>query len=73
MVYSLLHGRFLDALHYNAVTLLLLPLVVWVTVQWARGRPPTWPRWAPPVLMAVLAVWFVVRNLPFAPFTGLYV
>ncbi|MGH3859357.1 DUF2752 domain-containing protein [Actinokineospora sp.] len=73
MVYSLLHGRVLDAVHYNAVTLLILPLFVWAAVQWARGKSVTWPRWGPPVLMGVLAAWFVARNLPFEPFSRLYV
>jgi hypothetical protein len=30
-------------------------------------------RWSALMTMVLVLVWFVVRNLPFAPFTGLYV
>ncbi|SDD91088.1 DUF2752 domain-containing protein [Actinokineospora iranica] len=77
MVYSLLHGRLLDALHYNAVSLVFLVLFAWSTVAWAVGRVRArhvrswlhW-RWAPHAAVTVLALWFAARNLPF---TGLYV
>ncbi|RJQ80474.1 DUF2752 domain-containing protein [Pseudonocardiaceae bacterium YIM PH 21723] len=80
MVYSLLHGRLMDALHYNAVALVLLPLLAWAWVAWLRsrytGRPMrTWLQWrlTPAVVLVVTGVWFVIRNLPFGPFNGLYV
>jgi hypothetical protein len=36
---------------------------------------PGWQdwRWTPVIASIVLVGWLVVRNLPFAPFTGLYV
>lgn len=80
MLYSLLHGDLPAALHYNAVSLLLLPLFVWAWVAWTRGRwlgrrQTHWVhwRWTPLTAAVVLIGWFVVRNLPFAPFTSLYV
>ncbi len=80
MVYSLLHGRIGDAVHYNAVSLVFLGLFTWSLVAWTvarvRGREQwSWLqwRWTPPVAIAVLTVWFVIRNLPFAPFIELSV
>ncbi|GAA4551032.1 DUF2752 domain-containing protein [Amycolatopsis samaneae] len=80
MAYSLLHGDIPAALHYNAVSFVVVLLFVWSTAGWAvgrlRGRPVNswlhW-RWTPLAFAVVFVVWFVVRNLPFAPFTGLYV
>ena len=80
MVYSLLHGDLAAAAHYNAVVLVLLPLLVlalatWTAGRW-RGRPvrswQSW-RWTPTVLAVVFAVWFVVRNIPVEPFRSLKV
>ena len=80
MVYSLLHGDFSAALHYNALGAPAVVLFVWGMLTWTRtrlnGRPvPGWQhqRWTSPVFAAVLVVWFVVRNLPFAPFVLLRV
>ncbi len=77
MLYSLLHGRFLDALHYNAVTLVFLGLFAWSAVAWTAGRVRgrhvrSWlhRRWAPHAAITVLALWFVLRNVPW---TGLAV
>jgi len=76
MVYSLLHGDLGAAVHYNALALLVLPLAVagWGVWAWrrARGRCPTpVPRWALTALVVLACVWWVARNLPFAPFTAL--
>ncbi|MGH3947606.1 MAG: DUF2752 domain-containing protein [Pseudonocardiaceae bacterium] len=80
MLYSLLHGDIGAALHYNAVSLVIMVLFAWSTTAWAVGRwrgrrLDSWLhwRWAPQVFLVVFVVWFVVRNLPFAPFTALYV
>ncbi|WP_158892850.1 DUF2752 domain-containing protein [Amycolatopsis anabasis] len=80
MVYSLLHGDVPAALHYNALTFVFALLFVWSTAAWAVGRwrgraVNSWLhwRWTPIVVGVAFVVWFVVRNLPFAPFTSLYV
>lgn len=80
MAYSLMHGDIPAALHYNAVSLVFVLLFVWSMVAWTVGRlrgrtVDSWLhwRWTPLTVAVVLGVWFVVRNLPFAPFTGLYV
>ncbi|MEC3977209.1 DUF2752 domain-containing protein [Amycolatopsis sp. H20-H5] len=80
MAYSLLHGDIPAALHYNAVSLVVVLLFVWSTAAWTAGRlrgraVSSWLHWrrTPLVFAVVFALWFVVRNLPFAPFTGLFV
>ncbi|MBP2474081.1 hypothetical protein JOF53_002953 [Crossiella equi] len=80
MIYSLLHGRLGDALHYNAVGLLAVAVLVPTWLLWtanrARGRPHrSWTtlRWAPVVVLVITLAWFVVRNIPLAPFTALRV
>ncbi len=80
MAYSLMHGDIPAALHYNAVSLVVVLLCVWSTIAWAVGRlrgrwVNSWLhwRWTPLTLAIVFIGWFAVRNLPFAPFTSLYV
>lgn len=80
MVYSLLHGELGAALHYNAVALAVLPLLVlawitWTVGRWRGRRVESWQqwRWAPMVTLAVTLTWWVVRNIPVAPFTSLRV
>ncbi|WP_086839680.1 DUF2752 domain-containing protein [Amycolatopsis kentuckyensis] len=80
MAYSLLHGDIPAALHYNAVTFVLMLLFGWSMVAWTRGRlrgraMDSWLhwRWTPLAFSVVFVVWFVIRNLPFAPFTALHV
>ncbi len=80
MAYSLLHGDFPAALHYNAVALVFVGLFAWSGVAWTLGRVRGHPirtwlqwRWTPHVVAVVFSLWFVVRNLPFAPFSGLFV
>lgn len=78
MLYSLVHLDFSSALHFNALGVvatvgLLVVFAVW-TVSRVRNTPmPRWERyrWAPHIVLAVVAVWFVVRNIPVAPFTSL--
>jgi hypothetical protein len=68
MLFSLLHGDLPAALHFNALAVLLLPLLAWAWTAWVAGRLgrglPTWTRWrwSPQVLLAVVAAWVVVRN-----------
>jgi len=80
MAYSLMHGNLPAALHYNAVSFVVVLLLGWSGVTWTLGRlrgraMASWMhwRWTPLVFSVVFVVWFVIRNLPFAPFTGLRV
>ncbi|MFM7536349.1 MAG: DUF2752 domain-containing protein [Acidimicrobiales bacterium] len=74
--WSLVHGRPLDALDYNVLWCIGVGLGIWAWVQMVRGR---WPdprhpfrrRWFAPVGLAVALAFAVVRNLPWAPWSGL--
>lgn len=80
MLYSLLHGDLLGAARFNALGLAAVALLVWAYAVWTYGRVAgrrirSWQhrRWSAAVVLSLVAVWFVVRNIPFAPFSGLYV
>ncbi len=80
MIYSLMHGDFLAALRFNAVAVVALGLLVIAFAAWTYGRIVdrkigSWQhhRWAASVTLAVVAIWFVLRILPFEPFTALQV
>lgn len=78
MVHDLAHGQVAAALHDDAlaVPVLLIAAAAWLNVavgRW-RGRPVARvrrPVWLWPAVVAVLAAWTVLRNLPFSPFTAL--
>jgi hypothetical protein len=80
MLYSLMHGNLMAAAKFNALGLAAAGLLVWTYLVWTYGRLAgrrirSWQhsRWAPLVTLSLVTVWFVVRNIPFAPFTGLHV
>ncbi|OBF59350.1 hypothetical protein A5787_21960 [Mycobacterium sp. 852002-50816_SCH5313054-b] len=80
MLYSLMHGNVAAAARFNALGLVALVLLVWAYGAWTYGRVTGrrvngWQhqRWTAMVTLVLVAVWFVVRNIPFAPFTALYV
>ena len=80
MAYSLLHGDIGAALRYNALGVVAVALLLWAYGAWVYGRLVgreliSWQhhRWAAAVALVLVVVWFVVRNLPFPPFTALYV
>jgi hypothetical protein len=80
MLYSLMHGNLLAAARFNAVALVALVLLVWAYLAWTYGRATgrrirSWQhhRWAAVVALVVAVAWFVVRNIPFEPFSALYV
>lgn len=79
-LYSLLHGDLPAALHYNAVGVVAMGLlaaafVAYVVGLWRGRRVRSWQHWryAPMVTLAVVTVWFVIRNIPVAPFDSLKV
>ncbi len=78
MLYSLVHLDVPAALHYNALGVVALAIGVVAFAAWAISRArgtqgPHWDRyrWAPRIALVVIALWFVVRNIPVAPFTAL--
>ncbi|EHK85476.1 DUF2752 domain-containing protein [Rhodococcus pyridinivorans] len=78
MLYSLVHLDVPAALHYNALGLVALAVLTVSFGLWtwsrARGTPmPRWTRyrWPPHLVLILTAMWFVVRNIPVAPFTAL--
>jgi hypothetical protein len=75
--HQLLHGHLFEALHLNALFVLAIPLgVLWAFRIWnLKRRDPSAhviikPAWLW-IACAVLIVFAIVRNLPFAPFTWL--
>ncbi|WP_341267876.1 DUF2752 domain-containing protein [Gordonia malaquae] len=79
-LYSLLHGDVPAALHYNALGVIAMVLIVVAFVMhvvglWRGRKLRSWQhlRYTPWIALAVTAVWFVIRNLPFAPFSDLKV
>ena len=80
MIFSLLHGDLPAAVRFNALGLLALPVLAWSYLVWALSvwRVAELPRWeryryAPLVVGVMVAVWFVVRNIPAQPFLSLRV
>jgi hypothetical protein len=74
-VHALLHGDVAQAAAFNSLALFLLPLAAFYlyACAWAslRNRPlPTWnpPKWVPRLLLAVIASFGILRNLPVYPF-----
>jgi hypothetical protein len=63
--HALLHGRFLEALDFNPLMVLLLPfLVLWgVRPGWLGD---TWWGWG---LLGLIMMYWVVRNIPVFPFS----
>lgn len=80
MLYSLMHGDLLAAARFNALGLAAVALLVWAYFAWTYGRVTgrrirSWQhhRWSALVTLALVALWFVVRNIPVAPFDALRV
>src|ERR1700712_1864647 len=80
MIYCLLHGDVAGAARFNALGLVAIGFLLWAFGAWTYGRVvhrriASWQhqRWAAVVALVLVSTWFVVRNLPMAPFTALYV
>lgn len=67
-VASLARGRIGEALSYNLVVTVGIPMVIVGLLVWAlrlrRGRPLVLPTWVQPALWTVAIVFAVVRNIP---------
>ncbi len=74
---ELIHGRVASAMDYNPAGVVALPLVVgWVVLMvppWVFGKRG--PRWLMPsakplwVLLGLVVAYWILRNLPWWPFT----
>jgi hypothetical protein len=78
--YYLMQGNVPEAARHHVMAVFAAPFLVWLYVAWAlqrvTGRTVPTPRIgvrAAGLFIAVWAVFMVVRNLPWAPFTSLYV
>jgi hypothetical protein len=75
-----LHGDLPAAARHHLVFVFVLPFLLYLYVAWAAQQMFGWRlpqlRVTPTTVGAVLSVWMVfsvVRNLPWTPFTSLYV
>lgn len=81
--YYLLTANLPEAARHHAVAVFAAPFIVWMYLAWAVPRVLPKVRWrlpmlhlTPSVLVSFLTVWalfFIARNLPWEPFTYLYV
>jgi hypothetical protein len=78
--YYLLQGNVPDAARHHVLAVFAVPFLLWLYVAWSVrtiwGKQIPYPKITTKVIGIYLAAWFVfmvVRNLPFAPFTALYV
>ena len=78
--YFLLRGNVPEAARHHAVAVFAAPFLVWLYLGWAvkrvSGRQLPVPRIGAKTVSVFLLAWavfMVARNLPFAPFTTLYV
>ncbi len=75
-LHDLATGHPMSALDHNALTVLAVPFMAFAWMAWLRRsvlgipRPAPRPRWVVLGLLAVVVVWWVVRNLPGVPFLG---
>ncbi|GAB19958.1 hypothetical protein GOEFS_098_00240 [Gordonia effusa NBRC 100432] len=79
-IYSLMHGDVVAAVHFNAVGVLCIALLLWAFGAYCLGlwrgrRVRSWQhhRWMAMILLVVVGIWFVIRNIPVYPFTALRV
>jgi hypothetical protein len=74
--HSLLHGHVAEAFGYNCLMVLTLPLIGamswnWVTEESGAAWPPLSRglRWVIPKLPWIIGAYWILRNLPFYPFS----
>ncbi len=79
-IYSLLHGDVPAALHYNAVGvlamgLLLVAFVAYCVRLWTGRRVRSWQhlRYSGVVVLVIVLAWSVIRNIPVEPLWSLHV
>lgn len=80
MLQTLCQGDVFAALRFNALGLVAVAALAVSFVAWTIGRILNRPlrqwyelRHAPSGTLALVLTWFVIRNIPYAPFTALHV
>jgi len=74
--HALLNGHILTAINYNLLFILFLPLIIYFIILflWGKKHPATSviyrANFSMTVVIVVISFW-VLRNLPFAPFSWL--
>jgi hypothetical protein len=78
--YYLMHGNIPEAARHHVMAVFAAPFLVWFYLAWTVkhiwGRQIPTPKISARTISVYLALWavfMVARNLPFAPFTTLYV
>jgi hypothetical protein len=78
--YYLLHGNVPEAARHHVMAVFAAPFLVWYYLAWTVkhiwGKQLPVPKLSAKALSIYLGIWavfMVARNLPFAPFTSLYV
>jgi hypothetical protein len=78
--FYLMHGNLPQAVRHHAMAVIAAPFLVWMYVAWSvrkvTGRSLPMPRLGGRTMALFLAAWavfMVVRNIPVAPFSFLYV
>jgi Protein of unknown function (DUF2752) len=78
--YYLMHGNIPEAARHHAIAVFAAPFLVWMYLAWTmdyifKKKIPA-PKITAKTISFFLAVWavfMIVRNIPIAPFTSLYV
>lgn len=74
--HALLHGNFMQALDFNLMFVLFLPVLMYYLIRFLLGQKQEWaafmhqPRFSR-LLVAVVLTFWIMRNLPFMPFQWL--
>ena len=74
--HALLNGHIATAMAYNLLFVLCLPLIIYFVLAYVLGKKPSSssfiykPNFSLTVLIVVISFW-VLRNLPFTPFSWL--
>ena len=74
--HALLHGQLLTAINFNLLFILFLPLIIYFTLVFLFGKkysPSSFiykTKFSVAIVIIVISFW-ILRNLPFAPFSWL--
>jgi hypothetical protein len=75
-VHALLHLDFAQALAWNPLFVVMAPFLLFGLVRmafqlWTGRRAPgiNWPRWGTRAILWLMLTYWVVRNIPYEPFT----